>query len=138
MKRGDLLQTHTPNKKIAFRKLRNDVIFILSLLFLFSAVGLTVILTGESGDTVTVTVNKTVFGEYPLNRDTVVEIRANGHLNILVIKDGHAFVESADCPDGICASHRPISRDGESIICLPNKVVISVSANDENTPDIIV
>lgn len=95
-------------------------------------------LTGESGDTVTVTVNKTVFGEYPLNRDTVVEIRANGHLNILVIKDGRAFVESADCPDGICASHRPISRDGESIICLPNKVVISVSANDENTPDIIV
>ena len=132
------MQNHTPNKKIGSKKFRNDIIFILSLLLIFSTVGLTVMLTGESGDTVTVTVNKTVFGEYPLDRDTVVEIRTDGHLNILVIRDGHAFVESADCPDGLCAMHRPISRDGESIICLPNKIVISVSANGENTPDIVV
>ncbi len=129
------MQNRAPNPKN--KKLKNDVIFILSLLLIFSSVGLTVMLTGETGDTITVTVDEAVFGEYPLNRDTVVEIRVGDHLNVLVIENGRAFVESADCPDGICASHRPIFRDGESIICLPNKVVISVSANDENAPDII-
>ena len=48
-------------------------------------------------------------------------------LNRLVIKDGKAWVETASCPDGICAAHKPIHREGESIVCLPNKVVITVS-----------
>ena len=36
----------------------------------------------------------------------------------------------ADCPDQICVNHLAISRDGESIICLPNKVVIAIEAGD--------
>ena len=63
-------------------------------------------------------------------------------LNLLVIKDGKAFVETATCRDGICAAHAPISREGESIVCLPHKVVITVKrsenkVSEENVPDII-
>ena len=66
-----------------------------------------------------------------LSQDVRVEIRTGEHeqnLNVLVIKDGVAYVESASCPDGICSSHRPISREGESIACLPNRVIINVRA----------
>ena len=69
------------------------------------------------------------YGTYPLSEDTVVEIRTGKdgeELNRLIIRDGKAFVERATCPDGICSNHRPISRDGESIVCLPHKVVITV------------
>ena len=97
--------------------------------------------TGESsghdaGLTVTVTVDGKLYGEYPLARDTAVEILSESGHNLLVIRDGAALVEDASCPDGICAAHRPISRNGESIICLPNKVVISVSSESENEPDL--
>ena len=58
-----------------------------------------------------------------------------GQLNVLVIRDGEAFVESATCPDGICAAHRPVSHDGEQIVCLPHKVVITVQKTDNQVPD---
>ena len=44
----------------------------------------------------------------------------------------------ASCPDGICAAHKPISREGESIVCLPHRVVITVrTVEDEGGPDIV-
>ena len=116
------------------RKRKNDAIFIASLLLLVTALALILLLCAEKGDTVTVTVDKTVYGTYPLGRDAEIPIRSENGYNLLIIRGGEAFVESASCPDGICVSHRPIGSDGESIICLPNKVVISISS--ENTPDL--
>ena len=117
-------------------KLKNDIIFVSVLLLVIILAVLGMLLFRSFGDTVTVTVDGDVFGEYSLNENTTVEIRTNYGTNILVIQDGKAFVESASCPDGICSSHKPISYDGESIICLPNKVVITVSGGG-NAPDII-
>ena len=118
------------------RKIKNDVILIASLTIAFALIGACLLLLGKQGDTVTVTVDGKLYGEYPLARDTAVEILSEGGHNLLVIRDGAALVEDASCPDGICAAHRPISRNGESIICLPNKVVISVSSESENEPDL--
>jgi hypothetical protein len=36
-------------------------------------------------------------------------------------------VEAADCPDKLCVSHREIFREGESIVCLPHRVVVTVT-----------
>ena len=118
------------------RKRKNDVILIAALTLTFALIGACLLLLGKQGDTVTVTVDGKLYGEYPLARDTEVEILSEGGHNLLVIRDGAALVEDASCPDGICAAHRPISRNGESIICLPNKVVISVSSESENEPDL--
>ena len=52
--------------------------------------------------------------------------------NVLVIKDGVAFVESADCPDEVCVAHLPISREGETIVCLPHRLVIRIVGGDPN------
>lgn len=45
---------------------------------------------------------------------------------ILVIFDGKTDMESADCPNQICVHHSAISNTGETIVCLPNRVVIEV------------
>ena len=123
------------------RKHRNDVIFIAVLLALVSLGGAAFYFLRAPGDTVTITVDKKLYGTYSLHTDTIVDIRgANGEEahNRLVIRDGVAYVEEANCPDGICAAHKPISREGESIVCLPHRVVITVqTARGENEPDII-
>lgn len=119
------------------RKIRNDIIFIGAIIFLCVFVGLAFYFFRADGDSVRVSVDGKFYGEFALVEDRAVEIISDGGYNILVIQDGQAHVESASCPDGICAAHKPISRDGESIVCLPNKVVITVNVGDDDAPDII-
>ena len=121
----------------AERRARNDIALIAILLSLAALAALALFLLRAEGDSVTVTVDGRFFGEYPLGEDRVVEITNGDHRNLLVIEGGRAYVREASCPDGICASHRPIQYNGESIICLPNRVVIDVHTEDHSRPDII-
>lgn len=118
--------------------LRNDVIFIASLLLIVFIAGLCLYLFSSEGDTVVVTVDGQVWDEFSLSEDTTVNIETDHGTNVLVIRDKTAYIESASCPDGICSSHRAIRLDGESIICLPNKVVVTVKAQQNNHTDITV
>lgn len=122
------------------RKNRNDVIFIAVLLLIVVLAGAAFFFLRGEGDSVTVSVDGKHYGTYPLHTDLTLSIRTGeggDQENLLVIRDGHAYVESATCPDGICAAHKPISREGESIVCLPHRVVITVHTTDGEEPDII-
>lgn len=128
-------------KKKFTKRHRNDCILIACVL-LVAVAGLVYLnFFRTTGDTVTVTVDGAEYGIYPLSENTTEDIfTGDGNLqhNRLVIQDGKAFMESASCPDGICVAHKPVFRDGESIICLPNKVVVTVQLADKTqAPDII-
>lgn len=121
-------------------KRKADLIFILVLVAVVAVAGVGLTLFRAPGDTVEVAVNGKVIASYPLAEDRVEDIRTgadNRDLNRLVIADGKAHIETATCPDGICAAHHPIRRDGESIICLPHKVVITVVSASADAPDIV-
>jgi len=121
------------------RKLRNDLILITALLAVVTVAGLCLWLVRGEGDTVTVTVDGQTFGVYSLTEEREVVITTHRGSNTLVIRDGKARITHADCPDGICANHRPIHRAGESIVCLPHKVVVTVTATvAEDAPDVVV
>ena len=123
------------------RNNRNDIILIGAIL-LIAVVGLVYLfLFRGRGDTVKVTVDGKAYASYSLSEDRVEDIytgESGEQLNRLVIRNGKAFVETATCRDGICSSHRPIFRDGESIVCLPHGVVITVTAAEkDDAPDIV-
>ena len=46
------------------------------------------------------------------------------------IKDGKVTMKEADCKDQICADHKAIEKSGETIVCLPHKVVIEIRSED--------
>ena len=126
----------------AKRHVRNDIILVISLL-LIAAVGLLYLFVLRGmGDTVRVTVDGQEYGVYSLSGDITEDIytgKDGEYHNRLVIKDGRAYIESANCPDGICAQHSHIFREGESIVCLPHRVVVTiVTGGDADTPDIVV
>lgn len=120
------------------RKYKNDIIFIAAILAVVAIAAVALLLLRGEGSTVTVEVDRQIIGTYSLAIDRVVDIPTDdGEMNRLVIRDGKAFMESATCPDGVCVSHRPISREGETIVCLPHKVVVTVIGGNENKPDVI-
>lgn len=60
-----------------------------------------------SGDLVQVEVDGAVTETFLLNEDKTFEIKTDNGTNTLVISDGSAVVTQADCPDRICANHKP-------------------------------
>ena len=132
-------QTTKPTAHGGGRKFRNDLIFVAAILVIIAIGAAALFLLREEGSTVQVEVNGTIIGTYPLSVDREVEIitgDSGEELNLLVIKDGKAIISTATCPDGICAAHKPISREGESIVCLPHKVIVTVIGGEE-APDVI-
>lgn len=93
------------------------------------------IIGGDGAGKVTVKVNGELKGTYSLAEDQTIEI--NGGTNILQIKNGKADMTEADCPDQLCVNQRAISRQGESIICLPHKVVVEVESSESSELDAV-
>ena len=123
----------------AEKKIKGDIILIASLVLLVLLCALALTLFKKEGDAVRVSVDGKEWGVYSLSVDREVEIVTEYGRNTLVIKDGKAEIREASCPDGICSAHRAVSHSGESIICLPNKVVVEVLAEGSGVePDIIV
>ena len=71
--------------------------------------------------------------EYPLERDDTIRIEGIGGNNTLEIRDGQADMTDADCPDKICVNHATISDVGESIVCLPHRVLVEIVSSDGET-----
>lgn len=120
------------------RRARNDVILIAVLLLAAALGAVYLFVFRPGGDMVQVTIDGKAYGIYSLSEDRVEEISSDMGHNRLVIRDGKAMIEAATCPDGICVAHAPIFRVGESIVCLPNRVVVTViNASDTDAPDIV-
>lgn len=92
---------------------------------------------------VEISVDGDISGRYRLDQAQTIEISGTGAdpegsvTNRLVIADGKADMTEADCPDHICVEHRPISNAGETIICLPNKVAVTVVGEEEKELDAV-
>lgn len=77
-------------------------------------------------------------GVYTLTEEQTVYIPyGDDHYNLLFISDGTASVSDADCPDELCVRAHEIMLNGESIICLPHKLVIQIESEKEGAPDAV-
>ena len=108
---------------------KNDILLLCAtiaiaaaLFALFSALYL------GHGDEVLVRVNGKEYARLPLNKDTELLIEGDGGTNLLVIKDGKAYISEASCPDLICVK-TGCADELKSIVCAPNKVSVSIETN---------
>lgn len=114
---------------------RNDAILIAVLLLLGGALALFLYATRQAGGYVSVQVDGEQVMELPLVEDATVELGADGHTNLLVIENGTARVAEATCPDKICVNQGAVRYNGESIVCLPHRLVITVEGGAPNDVD---
>ena len=118
---------------------KNDVIFI-SFLAVFCIAVCVWVYQGASveGSNILITVDGKEYGTYSLLEEQVITIVEGDAKNIIEIKGGKAYMKDASCPDQLCVSQNEISFDKESIICLPNKVVITVISDAKSDVDIMI
>jgi hypothetical protein len=114
-------------------KLR-DIILIGSVLLISVALLLVIQLNKEPGEGVTVRIDGKEIAKYPLSVNATYTL--NGGTNILHIEDGKAWLTDATCPDKLCVRQGKISKEGETITCLPNKLTVTVYGV-ENTVELI-
>ena len=92
----------------------------------------------SSSLTVTAEVDGKEWGSWSLDKDRVIEIDTDYGHNELTIKDGAAYMTDADCPDKYCIQMGKATHTGDSIVCLPHKLVIEItsSASDASSSDL--
>ncbi|MBO7196188.1 MAG: NusG domain II-containing protein [Clostridia bacterium] len=112
------------------KKLRSDIILIAAALFVGLVALLVAFLLREDGSRVVVSVDGKKVAEYSLNVDGTYYL--NDGTNVLVIEDGYAYMKEANCPGfQDCVEKGKISYVGQSITCLPNKVIVEIVGEGE-------
>lgn len=110
---------------------KRDLVFLGALLLvLFAGAAWFYVFRQDAGAVVEVTVDGELYGSYALDKNQTVDIIVGEiKTNTLVIRDGMADMTEASCPDKLCVHQRAISRTGETIVCLPNRVVAEVKGS---------
>lgn len=109
---------------------RNDIIVILTpLIIALVFFVFTLIFSPKAdGEMAVISLDGEIIGEYSLSEDISLPICDENGKTLLTfnIKDGEAFVTDSHCNDHSCERMGPISRSGESIICLISRVTVTI------------
>lgn len=115
---------------------KKDLVLIIIILAVAGLCLLLHAIIGEkSADYITIKVNGKIEGVYSLADDQEIEL--NNGSNVLKINNGEADMISADCPDQLCVKQKAISKNKESIICLPNKIIVEVDSHQNSQYDAV-
>ena len=124
------------SKEKPFGIRKNDLIFLLLVL---AAAGIFfvghMLMNRQSAGVVEIQIDGKVTKTLSLDKERAFKI--NGGTNTVQIENGKVKMAAADCPDQICVHQKAISRNGESIICLPNKIVLKIVSDEESELDAV-
>ncbi len=91
----------------------------------------------ETADQVLVLVDGREYGIYSLYEMQEIKIETADGYNLLVIKDGQAYVAESDCENQVCVHTQPVTKTGGQIICLPHRVVIRLQTTEKSEIDAV-
>ena len=108
---------------------------------------------GEAGSNARVIIESggSLYARYPLSEDRTIVVPAPkqtrtdapaadsgddaaeqyDYYNVVVISNSTVSVTEASCKNQVCVKHGAVSRSGESIVCLPNRLVVRIESGSE-------
>lgn len=110
---------------------RRDLLLLLGLLAAGLVLAAVVLGGRRAGSRAVVLVDNAEQAAFPLEEDTTYEILTPWGRNLLEIHDGAARLTEADCPDLLCVKQGAVRYAGDSIICLPHRVVVEIRGADK-------
>ena len=119
------------------KTLKNDILLILLMLLIAGSVWIYTRCTRKAGGVAVVTVDGKTEAVLPLSKDTAFGLNSaylglaeEGFANVIVVENGRVCVKEASCPDRVCVRTGWIEYEGESIVCLPHKLVVTVRGGE--------
>lgn len=110
---------------------KKEILFI----SIFLLIGVTILMrtygAKQEASIVLVQVDGNEIENFSLSKSITYEIKGTEGTNLLHIEDGSVWLEEADCPDQICVNTGKIKYAGQSIICLPHKVVVEIKETNK-------
>ena len=64
--------------------------------------------------------------------EETIELKTDLGTNIIKIKDNKIGIIEADCPDKVCMNPEHIEKPGQSLVCLPHKVMIEIKGRADD------
>lgn len=118
---------------------KNDFILIAGILFTALVIlSINILFVKKEGNVVVITRDGEEYKKLDLDKDNIVEIKGeNNNTNILKIENGQAAMIDASCPDLLCVHQKSIKYQGETIVCLPNKIVIEIKSDKKSNIDAV-
>ena len=120
------------------KRLKSDIIILaLILMAAFAAYEVPALLQSDGEGVIGVYQDGELLYQYSLLEEETITVSCLEGYNLLLIEGGEVRVTDADCPDQLCVRQRAISGNGESIICLPHKLVIQIDSGKESELDAV-
>ena len=115
---------------------KRELFLVLGLLLIGGILAL-LLYPRDTGYAIQISVDGNELATYPLAVDRTIPITGVNGENLLVIENGFAWITEADCPDHLCEKMPKISRVGETIVCLPHRVVVTVLGAEHGADTIL-
>jgi len=124
------LESEIINKSTRLTRLRLADGALLFLLVALTVLSPRLIPAGTAGDTLLVRTGGSVF-EIFLEADGTYPVKGPLGEAVIMVRDGKAWLLNSPCPLKICEAMGPIREAGDIILCLPNRIHISVRGKEE-------
>ncbi len=112
-----------------------DILLALALILIGVGASLWISRYSTAGSHVIIESNGKTYGSYSLSENRTVTVTRGKHSNTVRIQDGTVSVTEASCHNQVCVKHKSIRTTGESIICLPNKMIVKIAGKGGNEYD---
>ena len=126
------------NKDNKHSKKRNDMLLFAGIMIIGAALLFVNSASQQPGSIVKVISGHGVYGVYALGTETEIVITEEGRRNVIAISNGSAKMKEANCPGGDCVRQHAADKTGQSVACLPNRILITVEGAADSGIDSVV
>lgn len=117
---------------------KREIIILLITIALVGGIFGYSLMRQQKGAVVLIKIDGEVVEELPLEEDTVYEVTQDGRVsNVVHIEDSQVWITDADCPDKLCENMGKVSKDGQTLVCLPNKVIVQIEGGEGADIDMV-
>lgn len=108
-----------------------DIILAIGLIVIGFVMSFFLVFGSDDGAQVKVRTAGELYGVYSLDEDQTITVKQGSNVNEFEITDGQVRMIRANCHNHDCIQQGAISKTGETIVCLPHKLVLEVTGGEE-------
>jgi hypothetical protein len=91
----------------------------------------------NEGKRVVIELDGDAVGNFPLEEDRLVPVEGKLGTTWVKMAEGSVRIVDSPCPYKLCVKSGLIRRSGETLICLPNRVVVRIGGDEAEAVDAV-